>query len=130
MTTRIYSVSVKQLPTGGRKKSKTFLMDLRSSFDIDRPRLVINCSNLQSGDIHAIRLLLCCLEEAMKRKGDVKLAAVPRATRALLESSGVGRLFEVFETEVEAVKSFQRRKFGSAYGFVPHVEIRESESAA
>jgi anti-sigma B factor antagonist len=131
MTTRILSVSVKQLPAGGKKKRKAFLIELKSSFDVDRPRLVINCSNLDVGDIHSIRLLLCCLEEAMKRKGDVKLAEVPHSTRALLESAGVGRLFEMFETEVDAVRSFQRRVFGStAQALVLRTGIRASENAA
>jgi anti-anti-sigma regulatory factor len=131
MTTRIFSVIVKQLPAGDRKKTRTFLVELRSSFDVDRPRLVINCSNLHAADKRSIHLLLCCLEEAMKRKGDVKLAAVPHTTRALLESAGVGRLFEMFETEIDAVRSFQRRTFATAaQALVLRGGIRVSENAA
>jgi len=131
MTTRILTVSVRQLPAGDKKKREAFLLELRSSFEVDRPRLVINCSSLHAADVHSIHLLLCCLEEAMKRKGDVKLAAVPRATRALLESAGVGRLFEMFETEVDAVRSFQRRAFNStAQALTSRPGIRASENAA
>jgi hypothetical protein len=49
-------------------------------------------------------LLLCCLEEAMKRNGDVKLAAIPAGAEATVE---LIRLFEIFETSADAVKSFR-----------------------
>jgi hypothetical protein len=53
-------------------------------------------------------LLLHCLEEAMKRNGDVKLAAVPTAAAVLLVSTGVARLFEAYDTTAEAVNSFHQ----------------------
>jgi anti-anti-sigma regulatory factor len=41
----------------------------------DRAYIVLDCSKVGVMDRSAIYLLLCCLEEAMKRNGDVKLAA-------------------------------------------------------
>jgi anti-anti-sigma regulatory factor len=58
-------------------------------------------------DRPAIQLLLCCLEEAIKRNGDVKLAAVPPGARSALKLTGVDRLFEMFDTNAEAVNSFR-----------------------
>jgi hypothetical protein len=43
----------------------------------------------------------------MKRDGDLKLAAVSPASAVILELMRVDRLFEVFETSEEAVRSFQ-----------------------
>jgi anti-anti-sigma regulatory factor len=53
-----------------------------------------------------VQAILYCLEEAMKRNGDVKLAAVPRAAAEILELTKVDSLFELFDTPAEAVKSF------------------------
>jgi len=45
-------------------------------------------------DRSTINLLLCCLEEAMKRNGDVKLTALSEKSRVTLELTGASRLFE------------------------------------
>jgi anti-anti-sigma regulatory factor len=74
----------------------------------NRPRLVLDCSRLRECDISTIHLLLHCLEEAMKRNGDVKLAAVPTAAAIRLVSTGVARLFETFDSTEEAVNSFHQ----------------------
>jgi anti-anti-sigma regulatory factor len=65
-------------------------------------------------DRPSIKLLLCCLEEAIKRNGDVKLAAVPAGARSTLELTGVDRLFEIFDTNVDAVNSFRRLTVATA----------------
>ena len=51
-------------------------------------------------------MLLHCVQEAMKRDGDLKLAAVSPAAATILELMRVDRLFETFETTDEAVQSF------------------------
>jgi anti-anti-sigma regulatory factor len=82
-------------------------------------------------DRFAIHMLLCCLEEAMKRNGDVKLAAVSPTARATLEMTRVDRLFEIYETETDAVNSFFRPHFEHA---LPRLGAQDegeiSESAA
>jgi anti-anti-sigma regulatory factor len=55
-----------------------------------------------------IHFLLCCLEEAMKRNGDVRLSAVPKTLTASLQTLGLDRLFKMFDSDLEAIKSFQR----------------------
>jgi anti-anti-sigma regulatory factor len=76
--------------------------------------MVLDCSRVREMDRFAIHMLLCCLEEAMKRDGDVKLAAVSPAARTTLERTRVDRLFEIYDTETEAVNSFFRPNFGLA----------------
>ena len=51
-------------------------------------------------------MLLHCMEQAMKRDGDLKLAAVSPQAAVILELMRVDRLFETFETAAEAVQSF------------------------
>jgi anti-anti-sigma factor len=75
----------------------------------DRPSIVLDCSNVRQMDRSVIHLLLCCLEEAIKRNGDVKLSSVPVAAKTILDLTGVNRLFEVFDTNAEALISFQQR---------------------
>lgn len=84
-----------------------FLESLRPLLQIDRPRVVLDCSQVQHIDSAGIEMLLHCLEEAMKRDGDLKLAAVSPASAIVLELMRVDRLFEVFETAEAAAQSFQ-----------------------
>ena len=53
-----------------------------------------------------VEMLLLCMDEAMKRDGDVKLAAVAPGSAVILELMKVDRLFEVFDSADEAVRSF------------------------
>ena len=109
MTLRIRPVAVKQLPeTLDAKQGRLFFSELESCMNVDRPCLVLDCSKVRLLDSSAVHLLLCCLEEAMKRNGDVKLAAIPAGATAVLELSGIDRLFEVYDTNAEAVSSFRR----------------------
>ena len=80
--------------------------DLERSIDAIRPRIVLDCSKLRHLDCAGLRVLLRCLEEAMKRNGDVKLAAVSPATAAIMELTKVDRLFETFDNPSAAVNSY------------------------
>jgi anti-anti-sigma regulatory factor len=73
---------------------------------------VLDFSKVREMDTFAVYLLLCCLEEAMKHDGDIKLAAIPLETKTLLELAGLGRFFESFETNAEAINSFRRISSG------------------
>jgi anti-sigma B factor antagonist len=107
MTLPKRAVTVKQLPEilNARHSSK-FFDELESCVNVDRPLLVLDCAKVRQMDSSAVHLLLCCLEEAMKRNGDVKLASLPSGARSVLALSGIDRLFEVYDTNADAVKSF------------------------
>ena len=87
-------------------EGKVFLDEMRPLLEIDRPRIVLDCSRVQHMDSAGIEMLLHCMEEAMKRDGDLKLAALSPASVAILELMRVDRLFEVFESAEEAARSF------------------------
>ncbi len=109
MTIRERNVMVKQLPaTLSPKQERVFLREIQNSMDVDRPRMVLDCSNLRKLDKSVIHLLLCCLEEAMKRNGNVKLASLPPGAAAILEQTGANRLFDVYDTTAAAVNSFHQ----------------------
>lgn len=108
MGPRFRTVTVKQLPeTERREKVSAFLEDFNGCLKIDRPRIVLNCSNLPTLGRAELHLLLCCLEEAMKRNGDVRLSSVPELALAVLEATGIDRLFRIYDNDADAVMSFQ-----------------------
>lgn len=90
-------------------EERTFLRNLHLDLDAERPRFVLDCSNVESMSVTTVRLLLSCLEIAMKRNGDVRLASLSPEAEASLQLTGVGRLFEVYPTAEEAVQSFHQR---------------------
>ena len=101
-------VIVMQLPeTLNHAEAGIFLNELQPLLEMDRPRIVLDCSQVQHLDSAGVEMLLRCLEEAMKRDGDLKLAAVLPPSAVILELMRVDRLFEVFDTAEEAARSFE-----------------------
>jgi anti-sigma B factor antagonist len=101
-------VIVMELPEHlNHAEGRTFLAEMKPLLENDRPRVVLDCSQVQHIDSAGIEILLECMEEAMKRDGDLKLAALSQASSAILELMRVDRLFEVFDTAEEAARSFQ-----------------------
>jgi anti-sigma B factor antagonist len=88
-------------------EAQAFLAELQPLLQSDRPRVVLDCSQVQHMDSAGIEMLLSCMAEAMKRDGDIKLASLSPASAAILELMRVDRLFEVFDTAEEATRSFQ-----------------------
>jgi len=100
-------VVVKQLPEKlTLEQGRTFFLDAEPCLKADRPRMVLDCSQIRQIDSAGIQMLLHCLEEAMKRNGDVKLAAVPPVAAQILELTKVDSLFEIFDSPADAVNSF------------------------
>ena len=87
-------------------QERSFLAELAEELDTERPRVVLDCSAIDAIDDRTIHLLLRCLEEGMKRNGDVKLAALPPAAAAVLHEAGLSQLFELHSTPAAAVRSF------------------------
>lgn len=101
-------VIVMELPERlNRAEVKTFLNELQPLLESERPSIVLDCSQIQHMDSAGVEMLLFCLEQAMKRDGDLKLAAVSPASSVIMELMRVDRLFEVFDTTEQAVRSFQ-----------------------
>jgi anti-sigma B factor antagonist len=109
MKSKVRSVAVRKLPEriSGAQRDQVY-KDLESSINVDRPAVVLDCSGLRRLDGSAIHLLLCCLEEAMKRNGDVRLAGLRPEAKAALQAAEVESLFQFFESVGEAVESFHR----------------------
>jgi len=88
------------------RETQDFMRDLAPLLESNRPRIVLECSQVRSMDSAGVETLLHCLEEALKRDGDLKLAALSAETEVILELLRVARVFEAFSTSEEAVRSF------------------------
>lgn len=102
-------MAVKALPEVlSAKQGSAFFRDVEPCLTVDRPCVVLDCSNLRQLDRDGIQVLLRCLEEAMRRNGDVKLAAISPGVARTLALTGVQRLFEAFDSAADAVNSFHQ----------------------
>ncbi len=132
MRFRPCAITVTQLPEIlNIKEARSFFRELESRMNIDRPCIVLDCSKVREMDRFAMHLLLCCLEEAIKRDGDVKLVNVGKDALEELKMMRLDRLFEIYEAESDAVNSFYRpRAERAAYGRMPRGPEQVSENAA
>jgi anti-sigma B factor antagonist len=102
-------VVVKRLPEIlSLNQAQELLQEVTPLLEGDRPRLVFDFSEVRQVDSAGIEMLLWCMEEAMKRNGDVKLAALSPPVAVLLQLTRVDRLFEIFQNSSDAVESFHR----------------------
>jgi anti-anti-sigma factor len=85
---------------------RTFMQELEPLLETHRPRIVLDCSQVRYMDSAGVEMMLHCLEEAMKRDGDLKLASLSPESEVVLELMRVARVFEAFATSEEAVRSF------------------------
>src|ERR1700757_229079 len=91
-------VIVRRLPERlSSGEGRTFFCQVRELLTATQPRFVFDLGEVRELDATGIHLLLQCLEEVMKLNGDVKLASVPPGPAAVLEATGVDRLFEIFD---------------------------------
>ena len=96
-----------------------FFREIEPQLKSERPYLVFDFSNVRQFDSSGVQMLLHCMEEVMKRNGDLKLAALPSGPAVMLELTRVDRLFEIFDDAGEAVESFYRLPLPTLPGTQP-----------
>ncbi|MGA9208111.1 MAG: STAS domain-containing protein [Terriglobales bacterium] len=100
---------VKQLPEiVSRHQAQELIREVGPFLKDDHPCLVFDFSGVRHLDSAGIEMLLRCMEEAVKRNGDLKLAAIPPAIAVILKLTRVDCLFEIFDNPADAVESFSR----------------------
>jgi anti-sigma B factor antagonist len=100
-------VVVKRMPERmNLKQARKFLKEVQPFLTSDRPQLVFDMSQVRHIDAAGIDVLLVCMREAVKRDGDLKLAALSPQSAVVLEMTRTGRLFEIYDNSTAAVKSF------------------------
>lgn len=109
------TISIQRLPKHfDPVHQKELYRELETHINVDRPSVVLDCFQLAHLDRHAIHLLLCCLEEAMKRNGDVRLACLRPELRSVLKSAGLDSIFQIFDNIADAVESFRAPRISFA----------------
>ncbi len=88
------------------KEVRNFMEELGPLLESNRPRIVLDCSQVRSMESTGVEMLLRCLEEVLKRDGDLKLATLSPEAEVILELMRVARVFETFQTCEDAVRSF------------------------
>jgi len=124
-------VVVKQLPeTVSAQQSQALYRELKPVLDADRPQIVFDFTQVRHFDSSGVELLLRCMEEAMKRNGDLKLAALSPQLSVILEMTRVDRLFEIFDNCKGAVESYHGFSPAAMQSLAPSVKIgvRERQS--
>jgi len=100
-------VVIMQLPEElNVKEVDKFMQEMGPLLESNRPRIVLECSQVRSMESAGVEMLLRCLEEVLKRDGDLKLAALSPEAEVILELMRVARVFETFSTSEEAARSF------------------------
>ena len=100
-------VVVKRMPERlNLKHARALFRELQPILTSDRPQVVFDMSQVRHLDAAGVDMLLHCMTEAMKRDGDLKLAALSEQAAVILELTRTDRLFEIYNTSPEAVRSF------------------------
>ena len=115
-------VVVKRLPERLQlKQARVFFKEVQPFLRADRPQVVFDLSQVKQMDAAGVDMLLQCVEAAMRRDGDVKLASVSQQAMTLLEMTRTDRLFEIYESATDAARSFS--------GFLPNFVRAQLERA-
>src|ERR1035438_7388001 len=97
MTDQSKAVPVMRIPEiSSALQRSIFLGDFQNHVDVIRPSIVLDCSDVRRMDKSTLLLLIECLEEAMKRNGDLRLASVCSQGKAILKGNGMGGIFQCF----------------------------------
>ncbi len=100
-------VVIKRMPERlNLKQARALLREIRPILNSDRPQVVFDMSNVRHLDAAGVDMLLHCMTEAMKRDGDLKLAALSPQAAAILELTRTDRLFEIYNNATDAMRSF------------------------
>lgn len=74
---------------------------------LDRSRVVLDLDNTESIDSKGLAALLGAQDKLRETEGDLKIATTNTVNRKIFEITRLDRQLEVFQSVVEAVKSFR-----------------------
>lgn len=94
------------------QQSRKFVREVLPFLHSDRPQIVLDLSGVKQIDAAGVDMLLHCMNEAMRRDGDVKLSSLSPQAAVILEMTRTDRLFEIYESSTDAARSYS--------GFLPN----------
>jgi anti-sigma B factor antagonist len=100
-------VVVKRMPERlNLRQARLFHAEVAPLLNSDRPQIVFDMSQVRQLDVAGVEMLLHCMADAMKRDGDLKLCTLSPQAAVVLELTRTDRLFEIYDSAVDAVRSF------------------------
>jgi len=100
-------VVIMQMPEElGSTEVLGFMQDLKPLIESECPRIVFDCSEVRYVDGAGAQMIRQCLEEAAKRDGDLRLAALAPETEQVLRQTQKTPSYQFFASAREAVHSF------------------------
>ena len=88
------------------KEARSLMRELQSELRLDRPRIVVDFSEVEHIDSTGLDMLLDCMVEVARRDGTVKLGEVSPEAAIVLELTGMDRVFQMFPAVSEAAATF------------------------
>ncbi|MBN2472253.1 MAG: STAS domain-containing protein [Anaerolineae bacterium] len=79
---------------------------LNAAIDSGRTQIVLDLENVEYMSSAGLRELVNALKKVKRGTGDLRLAAIAPRVMEVLELAGLDTIFEIYETQVEAVGSF------------------------
>jgi anti-sigma B factor antagonist len=73
----------------------------------DNTKLVLDLSKLSFVDSSGLGALLSCLRQLTAKRGDLKMCGMSKQVRALFELVRMHRIFDIYDTQEQAVSAFQ-----------------------
>ena len=73
---------------------------------LPKVKLVFDLESVDFVDSTGLGALVSCLREAHKAEGEIKLCGLTKHVRALFELVRMHRVFDIYNTPVEAVRSY------------------------
>jgi anti-sigma B factor antagonist len=86
--------------------SRAFKEQIAMVLETER-KVALDLSRLQFVDSSGLGVMLSCLRTLNGRGGDLRLFGMTRPVRALFELVRMHRVFEIYHSRDEAVRSFQ-----------------------
>ena len=109
------------------REARNFYKEVLPVLSADRPQIVFDMSKMQHVDSTGVGIFLQCICRAMKSDGDIKLAGMLPRAAVVFELTRIGQLFEIYETSISAVLSFNG---GVVQASHPHLgQLRRSAIA-
>jgi anti-sigma B factor antagonist len=90
------------------REIRLFAAKLNSELIHDRPRIIVDFSQVKQIGCYALDTILACMVEVTNRDGVIKLAGVSPEAATVLELTRMDRIFEMFPTVAEASYSVAR----------------------
>jgi len=86
------------------KEFKAFLFDLVDNQKLQR--ILVDFSKVEFADSSFLGALVSGLKKSTVIKGDIKILSLQPPVRAMFELTRLYKVFEIFDNEKDAVKSF------------------------